>query len=114
MPTGHLLCQAIVTILTKPNPFPSHNTWSYFRGTIEQYMYDLKVKGSKKMVPYQSSPLESLDIPSNLRLQSSSEEFSRSARVLEDQRHIRYPIFYQFEMDEEDGIYTSVIMMLIP
>ena len=65
------------------------------------------------MVPYQSSLLESLDIPSNLRLQSSSEEFSRSARVLEDQRHIRYPIFYQFEMDEEDGIYPSVTIMLI-
>ena len=70
----------------------SHKTWSYFRSTIEQYVYDPKVKERKKVVPYQSSPSESLHITYNLRLQSSSEEFSRSAKVLEDQCHIRYPI----------------------
>jgi len=75
-------------------------------------MYDSKVKESRKMVPYQSSLPESVDIPSHIRLQSSSEELSRSARVLEDQCRILF--CYQFEMDEEDGIYPSVTIMLIP
>ena len=73
----------------------------------------LTVKESRKMVPYQSSLSESLDIPSHIHLQlSSSEELSKSVRVLEDQCYILF--CYQFEMDEEDGIYPSVTIMLIP
>ena len=43
MPSGYLCCQATAVVKAEPLPFPTPNdNWSYFIGTVNQYMYDGK------------------------------------------------------------------------
>jgi hypothetical protein len=53
MPPAYLSCQATVVVETLPLSFPTHETWSYFIGTVDQYMYD--GKESKKHVRISNS-----------------------------------------------------------
>jgi len=69
MPSAYLFCQATAVVKTLPISFPTHQTWSYFIGTIDQYMYD--GKESKKHVRISNSVGEDLtddDSSSNLPL----------------------------------------------
>src|SRR5436190_67848 len=43
MPSGYLTCQATAVVKAEPVPFPTPNdNWSYFIGTVDQYMYNGK------------------------------------------------------------------------
>ena len=48
-PSAYLCCQATAVVKAEPLPFPTPNkNWSYFIGTVDQYMYD--GKESRKQV----------------------------------------------------------------
>src|SRR5437016_7723193 len=48
MPSDYLCCQATTIVKAEPLPFPTPNdNWSYFIGTMDQYMYDGKKSGKQ-------------------------------------------------------------------
>ena len=74
-----------------------------------------KLKKVRKGYLINQASLNLIYITYNLHLQSSSEEFQGVQEFLKINVIFDILFCYQFEMDEEDGIFTSVIIiMLIP
>ena len=73
----------------------------------------LTLKESKKMVPYQSSPLNLYTLPIVFAYNPAQKNFQGVQEFLKINVIFDILFCYQFEMDEEDGIFTSVIIIML-